>query len=390
LTGLPGPFSFSDPWATFPGGNPFPGTPGSFVPFASYMAQNAEAKATTVYSWNFALQHQFGNSWLVSATYLGTQTAHLWVTRQLNPSLIVPGPLGTCPAGVTTNCNSTTNTNQRRLAYLLNPASAEGGGIAFADDVETGGTVSYNGLLLTMQKRLAKGVSLNANYTWSHCIGDITQASSVLGTGAGLNDANNRAYDRGNCQTPTLDGTQALDRRHILNFTALLQSPRFNGRALRMAASDWNLSTSYRMLSGAYQTITTGVDRALNGQPGTQRPNQVLQDTLCADKGAGTSSCWINPAAFAQPAFGTLGNLGRSNVPGPGFFSIDMALTRTFRIRESKSVEVRGEAFNLTNSFRAGAPGQPIVTTAINNVNFGKILSAQDPRIMQLALKFAF
>ena len=385
LTGLPGPFNFADPWATFPGGNPFPGTPGTFVPFASYMAMNAESKATTVYSWNFALQHQFGNSWLTSATYLGTQTAHLWVTRQLNPALIVPGTLGSCPAGVTTGCNSTANTNQRRLAYLTNPAAAEGGGLAFVDDVETGGTVSYNGLLLALQKRLSKGVSLDVNYTWSHCIGDITQASSVMGTGAGLNIAGNRAYDRGNCQTPTLDGTQALDRRHIFNLTALLESPRFNQRAMRAVASDWKLSTSYRALSGAFQTVTTGVDRALNGQPGTQRPNQILGDPLCANPGAGTSSCWINPAAFGNPSFGTFGNLGRSNIHGPGFFSIDMALSRSFRVHEGMMLEVRGEAFNLTNSFRAGP-----VTTTLSSTTFGKILTALDPRIMQVATKFTF
>jgi len=67
-----------------------------------------------------------------------------------------------------------------------------------------------------------------------------------------------------------------------------------------------------------------------------------------------------------------------------------MALSRIFRVREGMNFEVRGEAFNLTNSFRAGSPGQPTVITAINNQNFGKILTAQDPRIMQLALKFVF
>jgi hypothetical protein len=82
---------------------------------------------------------------------------------------------------------------------------------------------------------------------------------------------------------------------------------------------------------------------------------------------------------------GTFGNLGRSSVPGPGFFEIDMALSRTFRVGERMRLEVRGEAFNLTNSYRAGP-----VTTARNNQNFGQILTAQDPRIMQVALKLVF
>jgi hypothetical protein len=387
----PGPLNFADPWSTVAGGDPFtaPFGPNSpFVPFGSYVAMQPDAKATTVYSWNLSLQHQFGSSWLVSATYLGTETAHLWVSYQVNPAVLVPStfPIGTCPAGVVTGCNSTTNTNQRRLAYLKNPQ--EGQYLGFVDQLESGGTVSYNGLLLSVQKRLSRGVSLNANYTWAHCIGDITQASTVAGTGAGLLDPNNRRFDRGNCQTPTLDGTQALDRRHIGNFTAVLQSPKFNSRALRAAASDWVLSTSYRVLSSASQTVTTGIDRQLSGSAGTnQRPNQILANPLCDNP---RPSCWINPAAFAQPALGTLGNSGRSSIRGPGRWDLDMALSRIFRVREKMTLEARGEAFNLTNSFRAGGSGLATVTTAFNNPQFGQILNAQDPRILQLAMKFVF
>ena len=103
-----------------------------------------------------------------------------------------------------------------------------------------------------------------------------------------------------------------------------------------------------------------------------------------------TTGFFINPAAFAQPALGTLGNSGRSSIPGPGFWEIDTALSRIFRVREGRTVELRAEAFNLTNSFRAGSPGMPTVTTARNSPQFGQILTAQDPRIMQLAMKFVF
>jgi hypothetical protein len=380
----PGPLNFGDPWGTVSGGDPFTapfGPNSSFVQFGSFVAMQPNAKATTVYSWNLSIQHQFGSSWLVSAAFLGTQTAHLWVSYQLNPAALVPSTfsIGTCPAGVTTGCNSTTNTNQRRLAYLANPQ--QGQYLGFVDQFESGGTASYDGLLLTAQKRLSRGVSLNGNYTWSHCIGDITQASSVGGAGAGLLDPNNRRFDRGNCQTPTLAGTQALDRRQNFNFTAVLQSPRFSGRLLRAAASDWLLSTSYRVLSGAYQTVTTGVDRQLSGN-GNQRPNQILEVPLCSDP---RPSCWINPAAFGQPALGTLGNSGRSSVSGPGFQEVDTALSRIFHVRENMSLEARGEAFNLMNTFRAGP-----VTTALNSPQFGQILTALDPRILQVAMKFVF
>ena len=62
-----------------------------------------------------------------------------------------------------------------------------------------------------------------------------------------------------------------------------------------------------------------------------------------------------------------------------------MGLTRTFNVRENQSVEFRAEAFNLPNHLN---PENPV--TALNNAEFGRITSAQDPRIVQLALKYVF
>jgi hypothetical protein len=379
----PGPLNFADPFSTVAGGNPFPGTFGPDAPFVlagSYMAMEPNAKGTTIYSWNLSLQRQVGSSWLFSTTYMGNETAHLWGTQQLNPAVIVP-----CPGGaVFTSCNTTVNTNQRRLAYLANPT--EGQYLGFVDQFTSGGTASYNALLLSAQKRMSHGVSLNANYTWSHCIGDINAGSLVGGTGAGYLDPKNRHFDRSNCQTGTLDANSAnsLDRRHIANFGAVLNSPRFADRTLKAIASNWRLSTSYRVLSGSFMTVTTGVDRQLSGAGGgTQRADRVLSSPLCDNP---SPSCWFNLNAFAQPAMGTLGNAGRASNLGPGFWEIDAGLSRIFPLREGMTVEARAEAFNLTNSYRAGIP-----VTALNNTqNFGKILTAQDPRIMQLALKFVF
>ncbi len=379
-----GPLPFADPYSAVTGGNPFPSqfnADATFVRFGSFMAQQPDAKATTVYEWNFAIQHQIGASWLLSATYLGNQSIHIWGTKQLNPAIIVPGTLGTCPAGVTTGCNATSNTNQRRIAYLTNPT--DGQYLAGVDAFDDGGTGSYHAMLLSVQKRLSHGVSLFANYTWSHCISDINAGSWVGSVGGGLNKENDRRYDRGNCQTQTGTGAnQGLDRRHIVNITAVLESPKFTNRALRMAASDWKLAPSYLYRSATYYTVTTGVDYALNGSA-VERPNQILQNPLCDTP---RPTCWINPSAFsATVPFGTFGNLGRSNVPGPTFFEVNVALSRIFPVREKMYLEVRGEAFNLTNSFRSGP-----VTTGRNSAQFGQILSSLDPRILQLAAKFTF
>ena len=88
--------------------------------------------------------------------------------------------------------------------------------------------------------------------------------------------------------------------------------------------------------------------------------------------------------------------MNRANVPGPSFWQFDLALTRNFRITERQKLQVRGEAFNLTNSFRAGVPppsypaGGSGVSVALGSPTFGQITSALDPRILQLAMKYVF
>jgi hypothetical protein len=376
--------SFSNPYANFPGGNPFPretGVDGTFVPFGTFVAQQPDAKGPTTYTWNFSMQHQMGRDWMVSASYLGSQSPHLWLSRQLNTAILVPGPIAAmCPQSPVANCNAVNNTNQRRAAYLAAPAAAAT--LGPVDMFESGGNSNYHGLILTTQKRLSRGVSFNANYTWSHCIGDVPIGSGVGGIGGSYTDVNDRRRDRGNCSMPTGDEQAlAVDRRHIFNFTTVLESPRFQDRALNHIASNWRLSASYRFLSASYLSVTAGSDVALTGAVG-QRANQLAEDVFCKPR---NHNCWISPAAFALPTAGTLGNAGRSNVAGPGFYGIDMAVSRIFRVRESISLEARGEAFNLTNGVRLNAP-----ITARNNGNFGTIRTAQDPRIMQVALKLMF
>ena len=111
-----------------------------------------------------------------------------------------------------------------------------------------------------------------------------------------------------------------------------------------------------------------------------QRPN--LTGDPYGDK---SIKNYLNPKAFSKAAPGTLGNEGRGSIRGPGRFQFDVALSRTFRFKESQKVEFRAEAFNLTNSFRMENP-----TTSFTSATFGQVTSAADPRIMQFALKYFF
>ena len=126
--------------------------------------------------------------------------------------------------------------------------------------------------------------------------------------------------------------------------------------------------------------MTTGVDNALTGQA-NQRPNLVA-NAIPVEQNV---DHWLLPAAFQAAPAGGYGNLGINSFTGPGALTVDMSVSRLFRIRERQSLELRGEAFNVLNRLNANNP-----TSALNSATFGRVLSAADPRIMQVAMKFAF
>ena len=67
-----------------------------------------------------------------------------------------------------------------------------------------------------------------ANYTWSHCIGDLSIGDSTGNAGQGLAIPNNRRYDRSNCQSNEIGGTFSSDRRQIFNLTVVYQTPKLS------------------------------------------------------------------------------------------------------------------------------------------------------------------
>jgi len=101
--------------------------------------------------------------------------------------------------------------------------------------------------------------------------------------------------------------------------------------------------------------------------------------------GARTTENYLNPAAFGQPDIGTLSTMSPRNILAPPNWQFDMALTRSFQVREAQKMEIRAEAFNVTNSLRKGAPN-----TVLNQNTFGQITTSGDARVMQLTLKFIF
>ena len=144
---------------------------------------------------------------------------------QANPGVYIPGTAECGAYGLTASAPNTGNTNFRRLFTVNNyPGNKY---YANVDILDSSGTSSYNGMILAIQKRLSKGLSTSANYTWSHCIGDLTIGNSTGNAGGGFPKPNNRRYDRANCQSIEIGGTFSSDRRQIFNWTTVYETPKF-------------------------------------------------------------------------------------------------------------------------------------------------------------------
>src|SRR5262245_44764586 len=369
------PGGFDNPYAHL-GGDPHPiltspDTP--FIPFGAFGATAPDINSPRIQQWNATFEKQIGRVWQVSASYLGSYTDRLWGQVAINPGVFLG--LGPCTLGGVfyATCSTNANLNQRRVFSLSeeNPAAAQ---LIGNMDIHTDiGTQSYRGLKLAFQRRPASGVSLIGNYTLSRCFGDATTPGGGFPQIAnGFTKPDDPAFDRGHC---------IQDRTHIGSFTAGVQTPQFASRALRAVASNWRVSGIVSALSGSWLNIITGRDNALTGIQ-QQRVDQV-SDNVYGEK---SLTSFLNPAAFAQPAPGALGNYKRNSIKGPGYWTVDVALSKQIAVDSARSIELRVESFNLLNTFNWGNP-----VTNFNSGSFGRITSMTGaPRIMQFGVKYGF
>jgi hypothetical protein len=241
-------------------------------------------------------------------------------------------------------------------------------------------------MLLSLNKRMRNDFSVTTNYTWSHCISDPVNNFLHGQTGRGAwNDPTNRAYDRGNC------AGGGDDIRHIVNSTAVINTPEFSNPTANAIFGNWRVSGILRARSGGWLSASFSQESSgTGGNINQQRPNlvsnEVYGNQCSTDLRSSNPTCrWFNRSAFEVPAYGTLGTSGRATLLGPGTWTVDFGLNRVFNVAEAQTLEFRMEASNVLNHTNLGNP-----STSISNNNFGRITSAGDPRIIQFGLKYNF
>ncbi len=382
-----GPYFFNNPWSNVPGGNPFPlplFPPSNYVfPLnAADTFLTPQSLPPTLATWNLGVQHQFGQNWIASITYLGNTTSHLMVGNEGNPAVYIPGTWngpGTCgtltvaPGANGTACSSTANTQARRFLNQINPA--QGKYFSTVNFGFNGISSNYEGVLASIEHRLANNYTILANYTYSRCNGVAPVTS--LGGNTIQNPANPKA-DYGPC---TYDATQLVNAS-VVYFSRVSTANRF----ARYMLNDWQIAPLLRFSTGLPVNPLDGTDRSLTGV-GLDRPNLNPGVPLYINSSR-TSKLYqyVNPAAFSVNPLGTFGNAGHYMLRQPSYFNVDSSISRKFRATEKLSLDLRVEAFNVTNhpNFDPPTVSNPTSST------FGQVKSAQDPRIMQGAIKVIF
>jgi hypothetical protein len=314
-----------------------------------------DGKHTTplTYNWNLTLEREVFPSWLARAAYVASASNYGRVVKQLNPAR--PG---------------TGSVDSRRLF------APELGNIEyFTEDRRS----YYHSLQLTLNKRLAQGFTVLANYTWAKSLGNYSGSAGEANEVAPWNVPNADSY---------VYGPMDFDYRHRFVVSWVWELPKApTGNAfLKGLLHGWQANGIGQYQTGGAFTITSGRD---NSQTGINRDRAKFTG-VSVDPAAGSDkTLWFNPAAFAVNDVGTFGTVGRGAFHGPALFSWDMGFFKSFKFTEQVNLQFRAEMFNLFNQVNFANPN-----TNVSGGGFGRITSthpnAGDPRIIQFGLKLNF
>ena len=352
--------NFSNPYAGAT--NPFPGSYAPFtpprdvafpVPLGQFGVFSSGWRPSYQQSFNLTIEREIMPNTAVRASYIGNQGRHLSYVVDVNYARYMAGA-------------TVANTQQRRpyadFGEILNAPSD--------------GTSSYNSLQLAIERRVARSLSFEANYTWSKSI-DIGSTDAEPGQGTPIIPTSLSANR----------GLSDFDHTHRFVASYVWALPRLQQRSafIRNTIGGWESTGILTLQSGSPFTVLSGVDNsrsgdgidhaALVGNPylSTSRPNgQLVKE-------------YFNTGAFALNALGTFGTAPRNFLRGPGLANMDFGLMKNFVLKERLTTQFRAEFFNIFNRPNFG---NPVVNR--NASNFGTITSAGSPRILQFALKLSF
>lgn len=324
------------------------------------------------YTYNFTIDYQLPQNNRIEVAYVGTKARHLGEANFHNVNAV---PYGTFLS--VANPNSQVYNNWRPYQQFADVTLLTYDG--FSD---------YDGVQFTLNHQGHRSTYM-ANYTFSKVTGEGT-AGAVIDT---LNPGNNH-------------GPLNFDRRHILNFaySVNLGAPVHANKILGGVVNDWSASGTVQMQTGApLQLNSAGSRFNLTLPSGVTNLNitgtnsvQAMPVLTCDPTSGLGSHQYLNPSCFALPSAGYNGAITEPEAFGPGFFNTDLALAKTFKFTERKSLMFRVDAFNFLNhpNYTFGSDQNLNLvfnaSRAMTNSLFGTATSKTGHRILRMEAKFYF
>ena len=361
------PASTVNPYSAYKGAIPFPYTaPPSLAAYrfpanGALKLLDATARPGYTQSWNLTVERQVADDTAISIGYLGNHALGIMTRYMANPGLFVPGA-------------TTSNENSRRRYPGIGNLTL-GSSVNFSH---------YHALQAQVTKRTRRGLNLRVSYTWSKSMDIDSSGTFGLANAQGPRNPFDLRADY---------AAADFDVTHHFKVAAVYDVPRMRSGAplLRALAKDWQANAMIIARTGFPFTCRSGVDNSLSAI-GNDNCDQISADSQ-RPAGADPMKMWFNTAAFAENAIGAFGTSGRNNLRRPGKIDANLSLFRRFRISERLQTEFRAEAFNALNhpNFRLFHSASAYISTLDRtSPNFGKIVYADDGRLIQLALKLRF
>ena len=350
------PFSLTDPYQGRTSPFPYVYTPGGArfsFPMGLFTVPAPVLTLPYVHQMSLSVERALPGAMVVKAGYVGKLAHNLLRMVQKNPAVYIPGQ------------STTANTDSRRI---LMP-----GIYTSFREVATNSNAAYHSLQLSVNRRFSNGLTFLTAYT----LGKLLDYYSAQNLGTTPQDPLDHRADRARSDE---------DRTHVLTGSFVYEMPAWRQQQgiLGKVFGGWEFSGIVSLASGLPVWVRSDRDNSLTGV-GFDRPDLVGDPVRSHSSRDDMIAQFFNTSAFVPNQPGRYGNAARNIFSGPAHSSTDLALSKNFRISEGTKLQFRTEFFNAWNQVNFGAP-----EARLANRNFGRILSAGSPRILQFALKYMF
>ncbi len=354
-----------------------------FLPVSGLPGYKPDGVTPYTEQYTLSIQRQFGTRTVVTASYVGSESHHLLVLVEANPGnpalcLSLSQVSEVAPGSPTCGPFGESNVFTTASGQVINGTrQALGSNFGSVDWLTTIGNSNYNALQLGV-RHTSRRLEVSAGYTYSKSLDNSSSISDQL-----------NPYNYAATYAPS-----AFDLKHNFVGSYRYQLPFDQWFGRNRLTEGWVLSGITRFSTGFPVTFTNADDTSLLGtQPdgvnayGVDLPN-MLPGPLDINHNPRNGQPYFNTSLFSLPPLGSPGTAPRRLFYGPGMENFDMALSKDVRFTERFSMQLRLETFNTFNHAQFFGPAT--VDGEITSSSFGQVVSADSPRLVQLAAKVFF